>query len=350
MARNGSGTYSLPLADVVAGTTILASWANTTLDDIATALTASIAKDGQTNPTANLPMNNNRHTGVSAATARTDYAQAAQVQDGALQALTSPAGTDTITATAPLSMSAYVTGQRFSFTAAATNTGAVTININSIGAKSITKRGTTALVAGDIQSGERIVIEYDGTRFQLVGAKSGSIGGEIVFSGVISPSQITSNQNNYAPTGIATCAEIRVDSDAARDITGIDATWSDGREVVFTNDGSFTITLKHENASSTAANRFDFGDDSDTEVAAGASVRLRYDGTASRIRLVGGTGSGSGVSDAGGNTIGNENAQTTAGNYTITDAMNLLTAGPFTIASGHTITVGSGENWVIVGT
>jgi len=170
-----------------------------------------------------------------------------------------------------------------------------------------------------------------------------------IYTTVISPAQITANQNNYAPTGVGTAAEIRVDSDAARDITGISASQTDGREIAFTNDGAFSITLKH-NVTSTAANRFDFGDDADTEVKAGASVRLRYDGTASRWRLLGGAGGGAGgLEDAGGNIVGSENAQTTAGNFTVTNAMNLVTGGPFTIASGHTVTVGSGENWVIVG-
>jgi hypothetical protein len=49
MSRNGSGTYNLPAGNpVVTGTTISSTWANTTLTDIATALSNSIAKDGQT--------------------------------------------------------------------------------------------------------------------------------------------------------------------------------------------------------------------------------------------------------------------------------------------------------------
>jgi hypothetical protein len=54
MARNGSGTYSLPAGNpVVTGTTISSTWANNTLSDIATALTASVANDGQTPILAN---------------------------------------------------------------------------------------------------------------------------------------------------------------------------------------------------------------------------------------------------------------------------------------------------------
>lgn len=47
MPRNGSGTYSLPAGNpVVSGTTIQASWANSTLADISTELTGSLARSG----------------------------------------------------------------------------------------------------------------------------------------------------------------------------------------------------------------------------------------------------------------------------------------------------------------
>jgi hypothetical protein len=49
MSRNGSGVYTLPAGNpVVSGTTIASTWANTTLSDIANAITNSIASDGQT--------------------------------------------------------------------------------------------------------------------------------------------------------------------------------------------------------------------------------------------------------------------------------------------------------------
>lgn len=47
MPRNASGTYSLPAGNpVVAGTTIEASWANTTLNDVANELTNSLSRTG----------------------------------------------------------------------------------------------------------------------------------------------------------------------------------------------------------------------------------------------------------------------------------------------------------------
>jgi hypothetical protein len=169
MARNGAGTYNLPSGNpVVTGSTISSTWANSTLNDIATALTGSISSDGQTTPTGNLPMGNYAHTGVADATVRTMYGTAGQIQDSAFTYLTSPSGTNTMIATAALGMSAYVTGQRFFFLAPSTNTGACTLNINAIGAKAITKQGTTALSAGDIVSGAVVQVVYDGTQFQLL--------------------------------------------------------------------------------------------------------------------------------------------------------------------------------------
>jgi len=169
MARNGAGTYTLPAGNpVTTGTTISSTWANNTLNDIASGLTTSLAYDGQTAPVANLPMATYAHTGVGNATVRTMYAAAGQVQDGTFQFLTSVAGTNTITGIAALSMSALAAGQTFRFVAAATNTGAVTLNINSIGAKSITKNGTTALTANDILINSAITVIYDGTQFQLL--------------------------------------------------------------------------------------------------------------------------------------------------------------------------------------
>lgn len=169
MARNGSGTYTLPAGNpVITGTTISSTWANNTLTDVANALTGSIASDGQTTPSANLPMGNFAHTGVADATVRTMYSSAGQTQDSTATYLTSVVGTNAITATAPLGMSAYATGQIFRFVSAGANTGAATLNINSIGIKSITKRGTTALVAGDIPANAAVQVVYDGTQFQLM--------------------------------------------------------------------------------------------------------------------------------------------------------------------------------------
>jgi hypothetical protein len=73
MSRNGSGTYTLPAGNpVVTGTSIASTWANTTMTDLANALTDSVATDGQTTMTGNLKMGNNKVTGLADGTLTTD--------------------------------------------------------------------------------------------------------------------------------------------------------------------------------------------------------------------------------------------------------------------------------------
>lgn|ERR1039458_1924301 len=65
---------------------------------------------------------------------------------------------------------AYVAQMCIHFKAGFTNTGATTLNVNSLGAKNLMKNvsGTvTALAAGDIASGVCYVAIYDGTQFQV---------------------------------------------------------------------------------------------------------------------------------------------------------------------------------------
>ncbi len=79
MSRNGSGTYSLPAGNpVVTGTTISSTWANNTLTDIASALTDSVAADGQTPMTGNLDMNTNKIVNLVAGTAAGEAIEFAQ--------------------------------------------------------------------------------------------------------------------------------------------------------------------------------------------------------------------------------------------------------------------------------
>jgi hypothetical protein len=84
MARNGSGTYNRAVAPYVAGTTITAATVNSEMEDIAAALTESMARDGQAPATANIPMGGFRLTGLGNAIANTDAAALGQVTSYAL--------------------------------------------------------------------------------------------------------------------------------------------------------------------------------------------------------------------------------------------------------------------------
>jgi hypothetical protein len=173
MAYNGSGTFLINTAGqpVITGTTISSTTFNSLTADLATGLTTALTKDGQSTPTANIGMGAFKITNLGAGTVASDAARLDQVQGGAATFIT-VAGTDTLTGTTTPALAAYATGNQFSFVVANTNTGAVTLNVDGIGAKAITRTGTTALVAGDMVAGQAVEIIYDGTRFQLVNGNS----------------------------------------------------------------------------------------------------------------------------------------------------------------------------------
>jgi hypothetical protein len=77
-------------------------------------------------------------------------------------------GTNTLIGTSTPSNTAYVRGMTLSFVVVNTNTGAVTIDVDGLGAKEITFSGSNPLVAGQMTAGAIVTIEYDGTRFQLM--------------------------------------------------------------------------------------------------------------------------------------------------------------------------------------
>ena len=173
MSYNGSGVFTINTAGqpVITGTTISSTTFNNLTADLATGLTTALTKDGQSTPTANIGMGAFKITNLAAGTVASDAARLDQVQGGAATFIT-VAGTDTLTGTTTHALAAYATGNQFSFLVANTNTGAVTLNVDGIGAKAITRTGTTALVAADMVAGQAVEIIYDGTRFQLVNGNS----------------------------------------------------------------------------------------------------------------------------------------------------------------------------------
>lgn len=203
MARNGSGTYSLPEAAFVFDTVIDETAMNSNLSDIATALTGSIAANGETTISANLPMNSKKLTGMAVGTANGDSLTLGQAQDAGFQLIGSVSGVDTITGALTPAITAYASGQKFVFVSAGANTGAATINLNSVGAKSITKQGATALAAGDIPSAAIALITYDGTQFQLLNPATGT----------------AASTTAAGTVEIATQAEVNTGTDTARSLT-----------------------------------------------------------------------------------------------------------------------------------
>lgn len=175
MPFNGTGTFVRVynwVNDAAANIKIRADRMDTETDGIATGLSTCITKDGQTTITANLPMAGFRHTGVGASTARTMYAQTAQVQDGSINWVDGGGTADAITANYAITLTALVDGQECFVRATAANaTTTPTFSPNGLTARTIVKNGNQALVAGDIAGdGHELILRYrlSDTKWELL--------------------------------------------------------------------------------------------------------------------------------------------------------------------------------------
>jgi len=141
MSRNGSGTYNLPAGNpVVTATTITSTWANTTLSDIATALTGSLAADGQTPASGNLNMNTNQIKNVVDPTLAQDAATKAYVDAGSAAYLLKASNLSDVAnaTTARGNLSAAKSGANSDITSIAGLTTPLTVAQGGIGAGTLT--------------------------------------------------------------------------------------------------------------------------------------------------------------------------------------------------------------------
>jgi len=105
-------------------------------------------------------LNNHRHTGRDID------------GDGALDYAVSTGSANAYVLTLSPALDAFINGMPIIFKANFTNTGAATININGLGAKTMKKNFNQDLVADDIQSGQIVMAIYDGTNFQVLLVKN----------------------------------------------------------------------------------------------------------------------------------------------------------------------------------
>src|SRR5690606_16521484 len=167
----GQGGWSAPVngwKPAVSQTVIdPADW-NSTQSDYETALSNVICKDGQTNPTANLPMAGFKHTGAntnSGNASRSEYVSGATFQDGAPLDAGETGGTSTAyTASLTPAITAYTDKQCFRVKLDQDCGVDPTINFNSVGAKKIYLFEGTAPAqpaAGELLSGDVLELRYD---------------------------------------------------------------------------------------------------------------------------------------------------------------------------------------------
>ncbi len=95
-------------------------------------------------------------------------------------------------------LTAYAAGESFNFKANTANTGAATLNIDGIGAKSIVNADGSALSDNTIVGGQIVHVVYDGTNFQIIGSTSG--GSSSTAGRLLNQQILTSGSGTYTPT------------------------------------------------------------------------------------------------------------------------------------------------------
>jgi hypothetical protein len=144
------------------------------------------------------------------------------------------AGSASTTSTCSLTptLTAYTTGMVVTFKAGATNTTTNTLNIDSLGAKSILSSSGGALAAGDITSGRYYDLTYDGTQFLLPAAPTSTAPN---FSQVFYVGMCTTSGGTFtrlfvmdSTSGTQTCYSGFPPTYAALAVTGVNqnATWA----------------------------------------------------------------------------------------------------------------------------
>jgi len=81
-------------------------------------------------------------------------------------------GTDSYAITPSPAITAYAAGQHFTFKAGTANTGACSLNVSGLGAKTIKKNVSGDLVTGDILLNQIVEVIYDGTNMQMLSVNS----------------------------------------------------------------------------------------------------------------------------------------------------------------------------------
>lgn len=150
---------------------------------------------------------NNNFTTVQsgqAATQPANFVTALQIQNNSLQTLSSVLGTNSITARlSAVSLGTYVSGQVFTFVPSNQNTGATTLNIDGLGARSILSMGS-ALSGAELQNYNAAFVLFNGNQnaFDLLNATPYVKGPNIAATGTLNLDGTPGDYNQV--DGIAT--------------------------------------------------------------------------------------------------------------------------------------------------
>lgn len=144
------------------------------------------------------------------------------------------------------------------------------------------------LYHSDVAGNNEVIISNNGIRIlaNTNGPDDIMLEGSILLNKVLSPSSISTNQNNYSPTGLTRSNFVRLSSSANVDITGLGTgNGRVGRILALHNVGNFNITLKNNSGSSLSANRFALTND--YPLSPNDVILLQYDTTSTKWRIFG---------------------------------------------------------------
>ena len=287
MSRNGSGVYSLPAGNpVVTGTVISTSWANNTMNDLASALTDSVAADGQTPMTGPLNLNSNKVQNLANGTLSGDAINYGQFS------------TPTFTGAVVCNSTLTVTGD---------TTMSGNLAVNSTGQVKL-PNGTTAQRSATPSVGS---IRYNTTLQQFEGYSTYS--GQTISS--ITNSTTTATLTTSSPHNLVSGTFVTVSG-------ATPAAYNGTFSITVTTPTAFTYTML-------------------TDPAASASTVGSYIvGKWSQI--------GGGATGNGGDQVFVENSQVVTASYEIPTGKNASTVSPITINGGVSVTVPSGSRWVVL--
>jgi len=126
----------------------------------------------------------------------------------------------------------YTAGMVVHFKANTANTGAATLNVNSLGAKTIKKWGATDLQDNDILASQLVTVIYDGTNFQMLSMPNYPVNG---YELVTATGTLNFNTSSF-PTVTVTCS-------AGKKVLGGGGGFSGG------NQAGVVMTQNYPNAS-----------------------------------------------------------------------------------------------------
>jgi hypothetical protein len=109
-------------------------------------------------------------------------------------------GTNTLIGTSVPPYTSYVAGMTLSFIPVNTNTGAVTIDVDGLGAKNIFVGNASALTGSELVAGQIANLEYDGTRFQLFTS--------VIANDAVTTAKIANNAVTYAKIQNVTAGKV----------------------------------------------------------------------------------------------------------------------------------------------